>query len=106
MNSEYEAGSGLFSSVRYGESYAVGAGTWGDPTSTLPIPGHRLVGTVKKKTLEFNALEVSYNYETRELNVVNASGQEVSFDEEELAELKAALVLLGIGFSGTGTEYR
>ena len=58
------------------------------------------------KTLEFNNLEVTYNYETRELSVLNASGQEMSFNEEELTELKAALVQFGIGIAGTGTEYR
>lgn len=107
--SEYGFGIGGNSAARSGGYTGVyvaggggggGGGTYNTATSPL-LPA----GSPKKKTLEFNALEVSYNYETQELSTVNASGHEISFDAEELLELKAALRLLGLDSSGT-VEYR
>lgn len=99
MASDVYAAGGLGA---HGSSYAVGGGGTYNTTTNSPL---RAAGSPKKKTLEFNALEVSYNYETRELSVVNAQGNELDFDEEELLELKAALRLFNLDSSGT-VEYR
>lgn len=64
-------------------------------------------GTPKKKTLTYNSIEVSYDYETKQLKVVNAGGEEINYDEEELAELRNALTALGLSIPpGSGVTCR
>lgn len=87
--------------VGYGGSYAVGAGGGG---ATYPV---KPKGAIKKKTLEYDNLKISYDYATRELRVDGVGSSCFTFSTDELIELKAALTALGLGTSPIdGVTYR
>lgn len=91
-----------------------------DPGFTMPPPnnagtggvGHvtwaASSGTPKKKSLTYNSIEVSYDYELKQLKVVNSGGEEINLDEEELNELRNALQAMGLSLvpPGNGVHYR
>lgn len=58
--------------------------------------------TPKKKTLEFEHLEVSYDYDTSELRVVAAGGNCLVLNPQEVNELRTAMLTLGIGIVPPG----
>lgn len=70
---------------------------WPDPKIAVP----------KKKTLEFENLTCSYNFETRIFTVEGPDGS-MDFDANDLAELRNAMTAFGIGLvpPGSGINYR
>lgn len=71
---------------------------WTDPKTAVP----------KKKTLEFENLKFTYDFDTREFSVYDSQGSDFIFGEVELAELRNAMTAFGIGFTppGSGVNYR
>lgn len=67
--------------------------------SSAPVP--------KKKTLEFENMNFTYDYAAKTFLVEGYGGKSLEFSEEDLAELKAALLTFGIGLSaGDGVTCR